>query len=68
MAFTAADLAAIDSAIAKGESSVTFADRRVDYRSIEELLRARAAIAGAVARAATTPRPKYFLASSEKGY
>lgn len=48
MAWTTADLTKIETAIATGELSVQFADRRVHYRSIEELLRARDVIKAAV--------------------
>lgn len=44
MAWTAADLAALESAIARGEQTVQFSDRQVTYRSIDALLKARAAV------------------------
>ena len=49
MAFTETDLNAIDRAIATGELEVAYADRRVRYRSIAELKKARALIAKDVA-------------------
>lgn len=43
MALTATDIAAIDRAIASGELDIQFSDgRRVTYRSIDELLKAKA--------------------------
>lgn len=42
MALSNADLEALDRAIASGTLEVQFADRRVRYRSLEELLAARA--------------------------
>ena len=51
MAWTTSDLTAIETAIASGELSVQFADRRVQYRSMEELLQARAIIKEAIAQA-----------------
>lgn len=51
MSWASSDLTAIETAIASGELSVQFADRRVQYRSIEELLRARAIIKEALAQA-----------------
>ncbi len=55
MALTASDIAAIDRAIASGELSVTFADgRSVTYRSIDELLKAKAEAQKEVAAAAGT--------------
>jgi len=49
MAFTAADLQAIDDAIASGALIVEYRDRRVEYRSIKELMQARTVIQNAVA-------------------
>ena len=37
MAYTEIQLQALESALAKGERRVTFADKTVEYRSIEEL-------------------------------
>jgi hypothetical protein len=47
--FTQADLDAIRAAIARGEKSVTFADRTVVYRDTRDLLEAEARIAAALA-------------------
>ena len=44
MAYTKQDLERIQSAIAKGELEVQYADRRVKYRSIGELREARTEI------------------------
>jgi hypothetical protein len=63
MAFTESDLAAIDRAIATGERQVQFADRAVTYRSITELLEARAVIAAQLAG-----RVKQTLAYAVKGF
>jgi hypothetical protein len=63
MAWTGSDLAAIEAAIARGEKSVQFADRLVSYRSIEELLQARAVIKAALAG---DSRIRYGVA--EKGF
>lgn len=51
MAFTAADLVAIDAAIASGELVVKKGDRQVTYRSMDELVKARQMIADQVATA-----------------
>jgi len=37
MAYTQAHLEALEAALAKGEKRVTFADKTVEYRSIDEL-------------------------------
>lgn len=51
MAFTPTDLAAIDAAIASGELSVEVSGKRVTYRSMDDLLKARALIATDLASA-----------------
>ena len=40
MSYTPEQLAALERALATGEQRVTFGDRTVEYRSIEELLEA----------------------------
>lgn len=66
MAFTTQDLAAIDAAIASGELSIRSADgKTVTYRSMDELLKARAVMqADLAAASAATPRayPRHQLA------
>ena len=66
MAFTAQDLAALDAAIASGELTVRDAQgRMVTLRSMDELLRARALAASALAAAAAPQRsagPRHLLA------
>ena len=52
MAFVAADLTALERAIADGVLRVRFADgREVTYQSVDALLRARGVVAGEVAAA-----------------
>lgn len=65
MAFTSADLDAVDRAIASGELTVRTNDRMVTYRSMQELCEARAAIVSALAAASgsTAPSPRHQLAS-----
>ena len=63
MAYTSADLTAIQTAIAKGEQTVQFADRTVTYRSISELLEAEKRISGSLAS-----RPRQSLGYAEKGF
>jgi len=50
MAFTTDDLEKITAAIARGEHRVTYADRTVEYRTIEDLLKAKAHIESALAQ------------------
>lgn len=65
MAFTSVDLAAIQSAIAKGELIVEFGDRKVTYRSIDDLLKAEERISAALS---TGTRSKQSFGSSRKGF
>jgi hypothetical protein len=60
MAYTQTDLARIEKAIAKGERVVWFGDRRVEYRSIDELRKAREDILRELGGAdpAAKPRPR----------
>jgi hypothetical protein len=44
MAFSKEDVESIDSAIASGELTVDFGDRKISYRSIPELRKAKAHI------------------------
>ena len=55
MAFTQADLDTINKAIGNGALEVRFADRTVTYRSMEELLKAKANIEAELSSAGTTP-------------
>ena len=60
MAFTQQDLAAIDAAIASGELSIRAADgKQVTLRTMDELLKARAAIQIEMASTAA-PRPRAY--------
>ena len=67
MAFTSADLAAVEAAIASGELEVEFDDRRGKYRSVSELMRARETIAKSINDAAGKRRPRQFRVNVSKG-
>jgi roadblock/LC7 domain-containing protein len=56
MAFTAAQLAALDAAIASGELMVQYDGKRVEYRSMDDLLKARAFVAAQL-EAQANPAP-----------
>ncbi|TXH90346.1 MAG: hypothetical protein E6Q78_05240 [Rhodoferax sp.] len=60
MAFSQTDLDNINTAIATGEMTVEFNGRRVTYRSMAELERARSIIESDIARAsaASVARPR----------
>jgi hypothetical protein len=44
MAYTQAQLNALEAALAKGEKRVTFGDKTVEYRSVDELMAAIEAV------------------------
>lgn len=67
MAFTQDDLDALDEAIASGELSVDFGDRKVVYRSIEQLKSAKAHIESCMAKASGKRRPSSFRVNVSKG-
>lgn len=50
MAFTQSDLDALDAAIKSGANRVRFTDREVQYRSLDELIKARALAAAELAQ------------------
>lgn len=68
MAWTQADLTAIDQKIASGVRSVTFSDnRQVTYRTMDEMLKARALIVEQVAATGGTPRIRRRRMVASKG-
>ncbi|ANI54404.1 hypothetical protein ABFV57_10230 [Pseudomonas neuropathica] len=50
MSFTKKHLDAVEAAIARGEKTVRYTDRTVEYRTVDELLAARAEIRSSLAR------------------
>ena len=52
MSFTKKHLDAVEAAIARGEKTVRYADRTVEYRSVDELLQARDQIRTSLTNAA----------------
>lgn len=52
MSFTHKHLAAVEAAIARGEKTVRYADRTVEYRTVDELLKAREEIRSSLISAA----------------
>lgn len=65
MAFSQTDLDKLDAAIAAGERVVAFGDRRVEYRDVGEMLKARALVASSLAAAQSqqTLSPRYRQAT-----
>lgn len=73
MAYTQEQLTALEAALAKGEKRVTFGDKTVEYRSVEELKEAiRAVERGLAEQAAATglvpPAPRQIRITTGKGF
>lgn len=67
MAYTAADLASIERAIAGAELEVQYADKKVKYRSMDELKAAKAEILNNLAGAAPRGSRTFRLRHGGKG-
>jgi hypothetical protein len=67
MPWTQQQLEAIEVAIASGELTVRFGDRTVTYRSMDELLQARAVIKESLAAEAGTATDRFSFAQTSKG-
>ena len=67
MAFTQAQLDALDAAIAGGELTVKYQDKQVTYRSLDEMIRTRQLIKADLDEQNGVPRPLAVYASTSKG-
>lgn len=67
MAFTSTDLDAVDAAIKSGALAVSYGERRVQYRSMDELIAARDLIRRELDRASDTRRPRLMRTTVRKG-
>ncbi|MBL0143847.1 MAG: hypothetical protein IPP91_17520 [Betaproteobacteria bacterium] len=67
MSYTQDQLAALKRALASGERRVSFGDKTVEYRSIEELQAAIRSVEAALARTAGMPRARQIRLTSSKG-
>jgi hypothetical protein len=67
MSFTPKHLEAIERAIARGEKTVRYSDRTVEYRSIDELLKARDEIRTSLTNAAGSRSRVVRLTHGGKG-
>ena len=65
MAWTTTDRDALKTAIVKGEKSVTYADRSVTYRSLDEMISALALIEAELAQ--SSDRPRQWFGYGRKG-
>ncbi|AUM00500.1 MAG: hypothetical protein DI596_02340 [Azospira oryzae] len=67
MAYTAADREALERALARGERRVTFGDKTVEYRSVDELRAALREVDAALAREAGRPKLRQIRVTTGKG-
>lgn len=67
MAWVAADLTAIEKAIAKGILRVQLTGGSVEYRNMDDLIKARNLIKGTLDAEALTPAVRTTLAKFSKG-
>ena len=67
MAYTAADREALERALARGERRVTFGDKTVEYRSVDELRAALREGDAALAREAGRPKLRQIRVTTGKG-
>ncbi len=65
--YTSTQLDALRQALATGERRVSFADKTVEYRSVEELQAAIRTVELAVARSQGTPRARQIRVTTDKG-
>lgn len=69
MAYTSAELSALERAIAKGVLTVQYADRRVTYQSLAEMRKLRAEMKNEIDSAAGTPRARFIrISQTGRGY
>ena len=73
MAYTQAHLDALEAALVKGEKRVTFGDKTVEYRTVEELKQAIAEVEAAMHQDAVAtglyPRaPRQIRVTTGKGF
>ena len=68
MAYTNDQLDALRKALATGERRVTFGDKTVEYRSVEELQAAIREVEAALAKENTTPLVRQIRVTTLKGF
>ena len=66
MAYTESQLHALETALAKGERRVSFGDKTVEYRSIEELQAAIRTVEDELARASGVPTTRQIRIDTRK--
>ena len=68
MPYTDDQLQALRNALANGVRRVRFADREIEYRTVEELKAAIAAAETELAKTSGTPMVRQIRISTEKGF
>ena len=68
MAYTEVQLQALETALAKGERRVSFGDKTVEYRSVEELQAAIRTVESELARSAGATRKRQIRVTTSKGF
>ena len=68
MTYTTTQLDALKRALATGERRVSFADKTVEYRSVEELQAAIRTVEGELARSAGASRKRQIRVATSKGF
>ena len=68
MAYTNDQLDALRRALAMGERRVTFGDKTVEYRSVEELQTAIREVEAALAKENATPLVRQIRVTTTKGF
>jgi hypothetical protein len=69
MAYTQEHLLALETALARGERRVTFADKTVEYRSVDEIIAAIRAIERQLNHTGPGPRAaRQIRVNTEKGF
>ena len=68
MAYTEAQLQALETALAKGERRVSFGDKTVEYRSVEELQAAIRTVEAEIARNTGASPKRQIRVTTAKGF
>ena len=68
MTYTTTPLEALKKALATGERRVSFGDKTVEYRSVEELQAAIRTVEAEIARSAGTPAKRQIRVTTSKGF
>jgi len=68
MSYTTNQLDALKRALATGERRVSFGDKTVEYRSVEELQEAIRTVEAELARSAGTPAKRQIRVTTSKGF